>query len=313
MVTQRRKRTRADAIPYLRPILGAIATAGFVLNAYLTVSKLADTAVACPVDGCDIVLNSTYAQLFGIPLSAFGALAYAGMAVFALVPMAITLPDRKQQRTLEDVSWWLLLFGGTAMVCFSGYLMYLLAFEIKSLCIYCFASALFSALLFLGSLFGHSWEDSGDALFRSAVVAMVTGVAVLGIYNFQQNPQAWANRESNPVLARITTVSGPSEVALAEHLTAIGAKKYGAFWCPHCHEQQDLFGREAFRVIDYVECDPGGTNPQPGLCQSAGVQSYPTWDINGQLYAGAQELAHLAELSGYQGPTDFARTLGRPQ
>ncbi|MEO0949580.1 MAG: vitamin K epoxide reductase family protein, partial [Cyanobacteria bacterium J06641_5] len=291
------------------PILGALATAGFVLNAYLTISTLANTDVACPVEGCDIVLNSPYAQLFGIPLSAFGALAYAGMAVFALVPLAISLPDRKQQRTLEDTSWWLLLFGGTAMACFSGYLMYLLAFEIKSICIYCFASALFSALLFLGALFGHSWEDGGDALFRSAVVAMVTGVAVLGVYNFQKDPEAWASRDSNPVLARIQTVSGSSEVALARHLTAIGAKKFGAFWCNHCHAQQDLFGRAAFGEIDYVECDPGGTNPQTSLCQSVGVQSYPTWDINGQLYSGAQELTRLADISGYQGPRDFARTL----
>jgi len=266
--------------------------------------------VACPVEGCDIVLNSVYAQLFGIPLSAFGALAYAGMAVFALVPLAISLPDRKQQRYLEDTSWWLLLFGGTAMACFSGYLMYLLAFEIKSICIYCFASALFSALLLLGALFGHAWEDSGDALFRSAVVAMVTGVAVLGMYNFQKDPEAWADRGSNSILARIQTVSGPSEIALAKHLTAIGAKKFGAFWCNHCHAQQDLFGRSAFGEIDYVECDPGGTNPQTSLCQEVGVQSYPTWEINGQLYSGTQELASLADISGYQGSRDFARTLG---
>lgn len=313
MVTQRRKRARTDAIPYLRPILGAIAIAGFVLNAYLTASKLTNTGVACPVEGCDIVLNTTYAELFGLPLSGFGALAYLAMAAFALGPLVFTPSDRKQQRTLEDASWWLLLFGGTAMVCFSGYLMYLLAFEIKSLCIYCFASALFSTLLFLGALFGHSWEDSGDAIFKSAIVAMVAGVAILGIYNFQKNPETWAGRaDSNPIIARIATVSGPAEIALAEHLTAVGAKKYGAYWCPHCHDQQDLFGREAFRKIDYVECAADGVNAQPGACQSAGVQSYPSWEINGQLYTGTQELARLAQLSGYQGPTDFARTLSGP-
>ncbi len=311
MVTQRRRRTtNTDAVPYLRVILGAIATAGFVLNAYLTFTKLTESSVVCPVEGCDIVLNSPYAEVAGVPLSAFGAAAYLAMSVFALVPLVLKLPERKQQQLLETGAWWLLLIGGTAMVCFSGYLMYLLAYEIKSPCVYCLASAGFSALLFVGALFGHSWEDIGDASFKSAIVAMVTAVGILGLYNFQTEPEAWAN-ETNPVLARIETVSGPSEIALAEHLSDIGAKKYGAFWCPHCHDQQDLFGREAFRQIDYVECDPRGHEPRLGLCQSAGIGSYPSWEINGQLLEGAQSLQRLAQVSGYQGPTDFARSGGR--
>ena len=103
----------------------------------------------------------------------------------------------------------------------------------------------------------------------------------------------------------IETTSGESEIALAEHLASIDAKKYGAHWCPHCHSQQALFGKEAFAKVTYVECDADGQNSQPATCQAVGVTSYPTWEINGELYAGVQPLEVLAGISGYSGPTDF--------
>ena len=103
----------------------------------------------------------------------------------------------------------------------------------------------------------------------------------------------------------ILTSSGDSEITLAEHLASLEVKKYGAFWCPHCHAQQALFGKEAFEKITYVECDPAGQNPQTATCQTVGVESYPTWEINGELYAGVQTLETLATISQYSGPTDF--------
>ena len=107
----------------------------------------------------------------------------------------------------------------------------------------------------------------------------------------------------------IETTSGPAEVTLAEHLTSIGAKKYGAWWCPHCHAQQALFGEEAFEKITYVECDPEGQDSKTAVCQAAGVQGFPTWEINGELYSGIRQLPELASLSGYSGPTDFKNQL----
>ncbi len=86
---------------------------------------------------------------------------------------------------------------------------------------------------------------------------------------------------------------------LAMQLKKIGAKMYGAYWCPHCTHQKEMFG-QAFSQINYIECDPRGQNPQPNLCQKAGIQGYPTWEINGKLYPGVQPLRELAELSGYK-------------
>ncbi|MEO0540866.1 MAG: hypothetical protein AAFZ80_08375, partial [Cyanobacteria bacterium P01_A01_bin.105] len=106
--------------------------------------------------------------------------------------------------------------------------------------------------------------------------------------------------------------SSTAEVALAEHLTSIGAKKYGAWWCPHCHAQQSLFGQEAFAKVAYVECDPQGQNAQTQVCQSKGVQSFPTWEIGGQLLPGVQSLETLATVSGYEGPKDFKNQAASP-
>ena len=107
----------------------------------------------------------------------------------------------------------------------------------------------------------------------------------------------------------IETSSGAAEIALAEHLAAIGAKKYGAWWCPHCHAQQALFGAEAFEKVTYVECDPEGQDSQTEVCQAAGVEGFPSWEINGQLYPGIQQLPTLAQISAYSGPTDFTNQL----
>ena len=88
-------------------------------------------------------------------------------------------------------------------------------------------------------------------------------------------------------------------VALAQHLTEQGAAMYGAYWCPACAKQKELFG-DAFRYITYVECDPGGTNPRPALCQQKGILRYPTWELGGRFYEGVIPLDALARLSGYE-------------
>lgn len=96
-----------------------------------------------------------------------------------------------------------------------------------------------------------------------------------------------------------------SEVSLAKHLNRIGAKLYGTYWCPYCNTQKKVFGEEAFRQINYIECDQAGPNPRPDLCKKANVSSYPTWEIKSQLYPGMRSLQELADLSGYRGDRNF--------
>jgi len=78
----------------------------------------------------------------------------------------------------------------------------------------------------------------------------------------------------------------------AQCLTEKGAVMYGADWCHNCQNQKDMFGK-SFDQIDYIDCDK---NPQ--ACNSAGINGYPTWIIDGQRYEGTQSLIKLATASG---------------
>lgn len=106
----------------------------------------------------------------------------------------------------------------------------------------------------------------------------------------------------------LSQLTAPSyEFQLAEYLSNTGAKMYGAYWCPHCARQKQLFG-DAVQLMPYVECDPRGVNAQVDLCNTIGITAYPTWQINGEFYLGAHPLKRLAIISGFENasePTDI--------
>lgn len=98
----------------------------------------------------------------------------------------------------------------------------------------------------------------------------------------------------------INQLVAPSyETQLAEYLSNIGAKMYGAYWCPHCARQKKVFGN-ASTLLPYIECDARGVNPQVELCNTVGIRAYPTWQIDGEFYLGAQPIWRLAIISGFE-------------
>jgi uncharacterized membrane protein len=293
--------TRRRSVPWIhrwaRPIMGGIAIIGAVGTAFLTVVKLAgNTSGICPTEGCNIVLSSPYASIFGLPLTLFGFLGYFSMAVFAFSPLVIN-PSKNKQLHNQVESWTglLLFLGGTAMAVFSSYLMYVLATKIQVVCPYCIASAIFSWSLLILAIVGRDWDDRGQLFFSGIAVAMVTLIGTLGVYSS-------INKDGT------TTASGSAQVQLAQHLAKLDAQMFGAYWCPHCLNQKAMFGKEAFKKIDYVECDPKGENPRPQLCEEEKIEGYPTWKIGGKLYEGEKTLEDLADLSNYPGPRNFTST-----
>ncbi|NJO42804.1 MAG: vitamin K epoxide reductase family protein [Cyanobacteria bacterium CRU_2_1] len=297
-----------------RYLIAAVALLGAINTGYLTVTKLLGGETTCPTEGCEQVLSSPYAYVLGLPLALFGFLAYVSIIVFALAPLTVSPEKNKQLRTnLENWTWLLLFAGTTAMLVFSGYLMYIMfsqfviPYGVAGICVFCVASALFALTLFILTLLGRAWEDVGQLVFTGVIVGMVTIVGTLGVYanaNLSNSPGTTAEGPAGPP---VTTTSGESEIALAQHLTAIGAKMYGAYWCPHCHDQKLLFGKQAFDQVTYVECSPnGGPGSQPlQECIDRAIEGYPTWEVNGELYSGTQTLEQLADFSGYQGPRNF--------
>jgi uncharacterized membrane protein/glutaredoxin len=311
--TTSRPNARRRSTPWLhrwsRPIIIALATIGVLDAGYITLEKWGViTTLVCPVfgGGCEKVLNSPYATIFGQPLSLFGFLAYLTMGVLAALPLFVNAERNKKLRSsLEQKTWLLLFLGGVAMTVFSGYLVYLMAFEIQAFCFYCLGSAFFSLSFLVLSIIGHEWKDMGQAIFGGLITAMVVLIGTLGVYANVKAPVT--DNAPGEVAPAVTTTSNPSQVALAKHLQQIGATMYTAYWCPHCYDQKQWFGQEAVKSLNLVECDPQGRNAQPKLCQSKGIEGFPTWEINGNLDSGAKSLEKLAQLSGYTGPTDFPK------
>lgn len=84
----------------------------------------------------------------------------------------------------------------------------------------------------------------------------------------------------------------------AQCLGTKGAKMYGAFWCPHCESQKELFG-SSFQYAPYVECGVKGSRTPAQACVDAGIKHYPTWVFaDGARVEGEHDLEFLSHETG---------------
>jgi uncharacterized membrane protein len=108
-----------------------LSLAGIADAVYLTVHHYTGEQVPCGVTGgCEMVLSSAYATVYGIPLAFFGAIAY--FTAFSLSLLT----------AFGNFKLWN-FFGlqVTLMACFSAWLVYVQAYEIQEFCQYCLVSA----------------------------------------------------------------------------------------------------------------------------------------------------------------------------
>ena len=283
--------------------MAVLATIGVIDTGSITLSKwgwIGDLSCSSTglfgCNGCEKVLSSAWGSLLGQPLALFGLLGYGAVLLMAVVPLVLQGDLRV---SLGQKSWWGLFLLSTGMAVFSGVLLGVMAFGIRDCCPFCILSAGLSSALFVLSLIGGDWEDRGQLIFSGVITALLVGVIGLGRAASVGRPVV----DSAPGVAPpVRSESNAGQIALAEHLTASGAKIYTAYWCPHCHDQKEMFGRQATEKLTVIECAPDGRNSQRELCEAKKIEGYPTWEINGQLDSGVKPLAKLAEVSGYQGP-----------
>jgi glutaredoxin len=81
-------------------------------------------------------------------------------------------------------------------------------------------------------------------------------------------------------------------------LAAKQVKMYGAYWCPHCAEQKEMF-ESSFKDVPYVECGVPGSRDEARVCKDAGIKHFPTWQFaDGERQEGTLSLQVLGSKTG---------------
>ncbi|XP_066359445.1 thiol-disulfide oxidoreductase LTO1-like [Miscanthus floridulus] len=279
-----------------------VAGLGFLETGYLTYLKLTGSEAFCPITGagCGDVLDSDYSVVFGIPLPLFGLVTYGLVTALSLQENGKDLLPGSDDLDIRLI----LLLTATSMATASAYFLYILSTKFVGVsCSYCLLSAFLSFTLLFIRVKDFGFERIQKFAGIQLAVAVIIALALTNSYSSATTQlKGTDDFVLEPYETEITTESSPFAIALARHLHSIGAKMYGAFWCSHCNEQKQLFGREATKILDYVECFPNGAGKGKKMtaeCAASGLEGFPTWFINGKVLSGDQELEVLAEASGF--------------
>jgi len=277
---RRQARTGRAAVEATTPAWTTVALAalGLVVSGYLTWTKVTGSqALFCSGShSCDIVQASRYATMVGLPTALWGLALYAALGAVAWLGYT---PAR----------WLASLVVSSAAATFSAYLTVVSLFVLRAACSYCLASAAIEGLILADVI--RWWRrvpparaslPAPRAAMAGGAAAVLTLVLALGVF------------------AVAPAGASAYQVALARHLASTGAVMYGAFWCPHCEEQKEMFAGAA-GMLPYVECDPKGAGARPDRCERASITGFPTWVIGDQRLEGTQSLDDLAKASKFSG------------
>ena len=118
-----------------------LAFVGLLDSGYLTWEHYAGNGPVCLIfRGCNEVLTSEYAVMFGLPVSLWGMIYYAAVLFFTLFSFL-----EKSRRALGLAA--IIVLAGFL---FSVYFFYLQFFVLKAICFYCLISGGVTFFLFFG-------------------------------------------------------------------------------------------------------------------------------------------------------------------
>ena len=294
-------------------IIAILSSIGLVATGSITLKNWGLlTSLSCPgpgiQNGCETVLNSPWGTLFennqvNIPLSLAGFITYLSILVITII-LSINLISPKEK--LNKFLWWLIFLISCASSTFSFLLINIMFFKIEAYCFFCILSAILSFSIFIISMIGAKFESREPMIFRGFIVAISVLLGGL-IWSTNVDPSN-AIDVVNPtenVSPIITTSSSPQKINFAKFLSDNNIVMYSAYWCPHCHDQKQLFGKEAVQELKVVECAKDGKDNEYELCQTKGISGFPSWEINGEIISGTRDLNELATKTDYQGDLNF--------
>ena len=133
----------ANLPKYIPILIIVFAFIGFADATYLTVKHYQNVIPPCTIGGCESVLSSVYAEVFGIPVALFGAVYYLIILLLTFISI-----DAKREIFLR-IALLLSVIGLLSSIWFS----FLQIFIIKAFCLYCALSAVTSVSIFIISLY----------------------------------------------------------------------------------------------------------------------------------------------------------------
>ena len=292
-------------------VIAILSTIGIVDTGSITLKNWGlFNSLSCPGtnNGCDAVLNSPWGTLFSnenisMPLSFAGLITYTTILIITLI---ITLKIISPKKDLYRGLWWILYMTSCASSIFSILLINIMAFKIQAFCFFCLLSAILSFSIFIMTIIGAKFDNRESMFYRGIIISFAVLIGGL-VWSNKVDPARANIIEKTPekVAPVVTEESSKAKINFAKFLTDNKIVMYSAYWCPHCHDQKQLFGKEAVEELTIVECAKDGVDNQYKLCQEKNIEGFPSWEINNQIYSGTRNLNELSRISKYPGDTNF--------
>ena len=127
-------------------LIRLVSVIGFMISTYLSYIKLEKLEPVCATGGCEVVLNSAWSSVLGIPVVVLGMIGYT--IIFAL-----------SFGKSDAIRLALAAFAWTGLV-FSLWLQYQAIGVLEHLCMWCLGSAI--CMLILAALTSYQLINTGD-------------------------------------------------------------------------------------------------------------------------------------------------------